>query len=181
MPTPNFIHHCDIASNTQHFAAALRRRQHARTKLHTPFWSKAYKILWQQYSSNRLKSILHRYISMQINILNDELIFPNYTPELYPELYSQIIFPRYTPTQTLLGGLLILRSTYIDLEICFAPQRRLLFLQLKIPKMDRNRDFLLFLNWKYASPCTFVDILTSENGPNMENFTHSDLEIRFVL
>ena len=67
----------------------------------------------------------------------------------------------------------------LDLEMCFAPQRRALFGHLNFQKWSA----LHILNWKCAShhnSVHFLDIATSKFAPNMRCFVHVDLEMCFA-
>ena len=72
---------------------------------------------------------------------------------------------------------------HFDLKMCFAPQRRALFLTSQLPKVVRDRQFLTLLTSKCASRHNgvhFFDISTSKSGPTMVSFVHFDLEMCFA-
>ena len=57
-----------------------------------------------------------------------------------------------------------------DLEMCFGPQRRALFLTAQLPEVLRCCGVLRILTWKFASCDSgvhFLDIATSKSIPNM--------------
>ena len=72
---------------------------------------------------------------------------------------------------------------HVDLEMCFAPQRRESFSTSQLPKVVRTWCVLYILTWKCASRHNgvhFFDIATSKSGPDLVCFVHFDLEMCFA-
>ena len=72
---------------------------------------------------------------------------------------------------------------HVDLEMCFAPQRRALFQHLNFQKWSEPLVFFNILTSKCASRHNgvhFFDIATSKSRPTLRCFVHFDLEMCFA-
>ena len=72
---------------------------------------------------------------------------------------------------------------HFDLHMCFAPQRRAIFLTSNLQKVVRTRQFFRILTWKCASRHSRVPLLnigTSKMALRMWCFVHFDLNMCFA-
>ena len=72
---------------------------------------------------------------------------------------------------------------HFDLEMCFAPQQRALFLTSQLPKVVREWCVLYILTSKCASRHNgvhFFDIATSKSRPTLRCFVHFDFQMCFA-